>query len=65
MSLERTRERGVVDFVTGGFGVNDFVQEFAIIGHQQKSRGVLVETADAVEAGIAMSEAFGQKIIDR
>ncbi len=62
--FEWSVEGGVVDFETVRLGVDDFVEELAVIGEQEQPCGVFVESADRIDARLAMSEAFRKKVID-
>lgn len=64
MALQRTIEDGVVDFEAVRLGVDDLVEQFAVVGEQEEACGVLIESADGIDAGFAMGEAFGEEVVD-
>jgi hypothetical protein len=64
VALERAVEGGVIGFEAAGFRVDDAVEEFSVIGHEEESGGVLVEAADGAEDGISSREARGEEVVD-
>ena len=46
-------------------GADDTVQQVAIIGHQQKTGGLLVQPADGGDRRIPPFPAIGQDVIDK
>jgi hypothetical protein len=65
VALERAVEGGMIDFQAAGLGVDDLVEQLAVVGHQQQAGGVLVEPAGGVEAWIAACETRGEQVVHR
>jgi hypothetical protein len=64
VAFERAVEGGVIGFEAAGFGMDDAVEEFSVIGHEEESGGVLVEAADGAEDGISSRKSGWEEVVD-
>lgn len=62
--VEVAVDRGAIDFGDLVFGAGEAVDEGGLVGEEEEAAGVLVETADAGDDGVAGAPTLGEEFVD-